>query len=241
MTQEKDVVARFWEQEACGERYGDRQEEVRYRLEPEILRTARFESGRGLNVLEVGVGMGADLVRWARSGAAVVGVDLTQRATTLSKARLNQERLQGIVLRADAERLPFADSQFDILWSWGVLHHTPEADRALIEATRMLKRGGRFAVMVYHRRSWLALAAWTRWGLLRGRPSMTLTDAVAHVESAGTRAYTRQEIRSLLAPYLDELAVTPVLTHWDRRVAPGLAKLTGDRFGWFLVIEGRKR
>lgn len=237
----KQAVADFWEQEACGERYGDQQDATRYRLEPEILRVAEFDTAAGKDVLEIGTGMGADLVRWARAGARVTGVDLTARAVSLSRDRLSSAGLGGTVMQADAENLPFTDGAFDVVWSWGVLHHTPDADRALLEAARVLRPGGRYAVMVYHRRSWLAAAAWARWGLLRGRPKTTLCEAVAHVESPGTRAYTSREAAALLEPHLDRLRVRPVLTHWDRRVAPGLAQLTGDRLGWFLVIEGLKR
>jgi ubiquinone/menaquinone biosynthesis C-methylase UbiE len=241
MDPDKDTVAKFWEDEACGERYGDDQDRVRYELEPEILRVANFASARGKRVLEIGVGMGADCVRWAREGADVVGIDLTERAVSLTKQRLTDEGLPGEVRVADAEELPFKDGSFDVVWSWGVLHHTPRADDALVEATRVLKPGGRYAVMVYHRRSWLALAAWARFCLLKGRPFQSLTQAVAHVESPGTRAYTVGELAQLLSPHLDQLSVRPALTHWDKRVAPGVAALTGDRFGWFLIIEGSRR
>lgn len=234
----KGAVAAFWEQQACGERYGSKQEEIRYRLEPEILATADFASGSGKAVLEIGVGMGADAVRWARAGAVFTGVDLTQRAVRLTRQRLADEGLTGDVRQADAEALPFAAGSFDVLWSWGVLHHTPDSDGAIVEAARVLKPGGRYAVMVYHRRSWVALAAWARFGLLRGHPSMSFSDAVAHVESPGTKAYTPAELTALLSPHLDRLQVRAILTHWDRRVAPGAARLTGDRFGWFLVVEG---
>jgi len=236
----KHQVAAFWEREACGERYGAEQDAVRYQLEPEILKVADFPSGFGRRILEIGVGMGADLTRWARAGADVTGIDLTERAVMLTRQRLANEHLTGQVRRADAERLPFTDNSFDIVWSWGVLHHTPDADGALLEATRVLRPGGRYAVMVYHRYSWVALAAWARWGLFRGRPHMSLREAVARIESPGTRAYTPREIHDLLGGHLTELRVRAVATHWDRRVAPGLALLTGNRFGWFLIIEGRK-
>lgn len=237
----KRSVAEFWETEACGERYGSAQEQIRYQLEPEIERFADFPSGRGRDVLEVGVGMGADLVRWARAGARMTGVDLTERAVAITADRLRAEGLRAGLGVADAEDLPFADASFDIVWSWGVLHHTPRSERALREAARVLRPGGRYAVMVYHRHSWLAAAAWVRFGLLRFRPAMTLGRAVAHIESTGTRAYTRPELARCLGDLLTELRITPVLTHWDRRVAPGIARLTGDRAGWFLLVEGVRR
>jgi hypothetical protein len=90
--------------------------------------------------------------------------------------------------------------------------------------------------MLYHRHSWLALAAWARHGLLRGRPWMTLRDAVEQVESPGTKAFTPSEVRSMLEG-VEELTVRPHLTHWDRKWFPGIARMTGHRFGWFLLVE----
>lgn len=236
----KDDVKAFWEQEACGERYGDDQDRVRYELEPEILRFAEFESAGGKRVLEIGVGMGADFLRWANAGALATGVDLTERAVTLTKQRLAEAGFEADVRVADAEALPFADGQFDIVYSWGVLHHTPHPARAVAEAQRVLAPGGRLKLMLYHRHSWVALAAWARFGLLQRRPMMTLREAVAHIESPGTQAFTAREVEGMLTPSTD-LSLRTVLTRWDRRCLPVLARLTGNRFGWFMLIDHRKR
>ena len=96
MEPDKRAVAQFWEREACGERYGDDQDRIRYELEPEIHRVAHFASARGQRVLEIGVGMGADCVRWARAGANVVGIDLTERAVSINK--LNEKFSQNNIL-----------------------------------------------------------------------------------------------------------------------------------------------
>lgn len=93
-------------------------------------------------------------------------------------------------------------------------------------------------MMLYHRRSWVALAAWARYGLLRGRPYTKLGAAVGHVESPGTRAFVGREVRHLLDGQFARLQVRPVLSHWDRKVAPGLAHAVGDRAGWFLLVDG---
>lgn len=235
----KAAVRDFWEAEACGERYGTDQDRVRYELEPEIIGFADFGAAAGLRVLEIGIGMGADLVRWARAGATVTGVDLTERAVSITTARLAEEGLDADLRVADAESLPFADGAFDLVYSWGVLHHTPDPARALREAQRVLAPGGRLKVMLYHRHSWVALAAWGRFCLVRGRPWAGLKEAVARIESPGTQAFTRAEVRRLLAG-MTGLEVRTALTHWDRRWAPGVSGLTGDRFGWFLMAEGTK-
>ena len=233
---EKEDVKGFWEQEACGERYGVEQDRLRYELEPEILRFADFESAAGKRVLEIGIGMGADFLRWVRAGAIATGVDLTERAVNLTRQRLADERLEGVVRVADAEDLPFADAEFDIVYSWGVLHHTPNPPKALAEVQRVLAPGGQVKLMLYHRHSWVALAAWARFALLRGKPFQSLGDAVSNIESPGTTAFTAAEVRNLLKRL--RVRVTPKLTVWDRRCAPMAAPLFGNRFGWFLLIEG---
>jgi SAM-dependent methyltransferase len=232
-------VKLFWEAEACGERYGAEQDDRRYSLEPEILQFADFSSAAGKRVLEVGVGMGSDFVRWLRSGAQASGVDLTRRAVAIAQDRITKEGLAGDIREADAETLPFNDDEFDIVYSWGVLHHTPNTQQAVGEARRVLAPGGQLKLMLYHRHSWVALAAWVRFGLLRGKPTIGLRRAVAQIESPGTKAFSRREVAEMLAG-MEDVVVRPRLSHWDRRLVPGLARLLGDRFGWFLLIEARQ-
>ena len=235
----KDDVKAFWESEACGERYGAEQDRLRYELEPEILDFADFESAVGLRVLEIGVGMGADFLRWVRAGATATGVDLTERAVALTCQRLVDEGLTADVRVADAESLPFADGQFDVVYSWGVLHHTPDPARALAEAQRVLAPGGTLKVMLYHRRSWVALAAWARFCLARRQPLRNLREAVAQIESPGTQAFTRAEAAAMV-PTLTDVSIMAKLTRWDRKWAPVVASVTGDHFGWFLLVRGNK-
>jgi hypothetical protein len=68
---------------------------------------------------------------------------------------------------------------------------------------------------------------------------MSVRKALTYLESPGTKAFTVNEVWAML-PGLTGLRVRPVLTHWDRRLAPGIARLAGNRFGWFLLIEGTK-
>lgn len=212
---------------------------MRYELEPEILSFADFDGAQGKRVLEIGVGMGADFVRWSRAGAFPTGVDLTERAAELTHRRVQAESRDGAVLVGDAERLPFADASFDWVYSWGVLHHTPNTSAAVKEAIRVLRPGGTFKLMMYHRHSWLALAAWVRFGLVKGKPFTSLRKAVSQIESPGTQAFTKQEVRKMLQG-LDDILIESTLTHWDRRWGRSLTKLTGHRFGWFLLMQGKR-
>jgi len=204
----KRAVGEFWEQGSCGEVYAQGESErerfeaqarARYEMEPFIFPFARFATGAGKDVLEIGVGMGADHVEWAKAGPrSLTGVDLTRRAVEHTRARLALYGLSSTVRTADAERLPFPDASFDIVYSWGVLHHTPDTAQAVREVWRVLRPGGTARVMVYNRHALVGYMLWVRYALLRGRPGTSLARVYAErLESPGTKAYTADEARRL--------------------------------------------
>ena len=248
--EQKQRVKTYWEREACGEihadapegepEFYDQVERRRDELEPHIASFANFAGARGLRLLEIGVGLGTDFTRFVRAGADATGVDLTERAIGLVRRRLELEGLRAELLVADAEALPFEDGAFDRVYSWGVLHHTPQTEKAVAEAIRVLRPGGELCVMLYARHSWVGYGFWVRYALLAGRPWRSIADVLAHrMESEGTKAYTRRELERMFAT-LDELRIDQVSTVYDRQIAGPLARLTGDRLGWHLVIRGRK-
>jgi ubiquinone/menaquinone biosynthesis C-methylase UbiE len=107
-----------------------------------------------LRVLEIGCGLGTDGAQFARAGADYTGVDLTEAAVEQSRRRFELAGLPGEFRVADAEHLDFADESFDLVYSHGVLHHTPDTAGAIREVHRVLKPGGRAIVMLYHRDSY---------------------------------------------------------------------------------------
>jgi ubiquinone/menaquinone biosynthesis C-methylase UbiE len=202
---EKLAVQEFWNRQSCGEVYAagdtltkqlDAQEHARYALEPYIFDFARFADGRGRDVLEIGVGMGADHLQWAKSSPrSLTGIDLTSRAIGYTRARLDAYALSSTLECADAEHLPFADNSFDIVYSWGVLHHSPDTPRAVDEVYRVLRPGGVARVMIYHYWSITGYLLWLRYGMFRGR---SLTHVYAkYLESPGTKAYTIAEAENM--------------------------------------------
>jgi ubiquinone/menaquinone biosynthesis C-methylase UbiE len=247
---QKERVRDFWEQEPCGTEHAAAPEgsseffaeveRVRDELDPHIARFADFEGARGKLLLEIGVGAGTDFVRFARAGAVATGVDLTAHAVELVRRRLELEGLTAEVRTADAENLPFEDDTFDRVYSWGVLHHTPDTARSVREAIRVLRPGGEICVMLYARHSWISYGIWVRHALLAGRPWRSLSDVLAaHMESEGTKGFTKRELRSMFTG-IEGLTIDKVLTTYDRQMAGPLARLTGDRLGWNFVVRGRK-
>jgi SAM-dependent methyltransferase len=268
MTAAKTAVRAFWEDAACGERlYLDAaaldafaaQARARYELEPYIADFAEFERWRGKRVLEIGVGLGADHERFARAGAELWGIDLTERAVALTEARFRQLGLRSHLQVGDAENLPFADGFFDLVYSWGVIHHTPDTAQAAREILRVLKPGGAFRVMIYHKHSIVGWMLWARYGLGRLRPWTSLDAIYArYLESPGTKAFSRAEARALF-PGAADLEIRTELSEGDlltggagqRHQGPLLSlaqrlwprKMIRACFpgqGLFLLIQGRK-
>ena len=160
----KERVRAFWQVHPCGTKFSDaevgtreffeRVEQHRYKKEWHIPQAAEFAGTKGLRVLEIGCGMGTDGAQFAKAGADYTGVDLTEAAIELARKRFELSGLRGEFRVADAEQLDFPDESFDLVYSHGVLHHTPDTDKAVREIHRVLKPGGRAIVMLYHRGSY---------------------------------------------------------------------------------------
>ncbi len=265
---DKTAVRDFWDQAACGERLylqdvnADAfrvQAQLRYELEPFILSFARFDEARGKRVLEIGVGLGADHQRFAEAGASLSGVDLTPRAIEMTRKRLALLGLKSDLQVGDAERLDYPDGTFDLVYSWGVIHHSPDTPGAIREILRVLKPGGVARVMIYHSPSLVGLMLWLRYGLAAGRPGTPMREIYAnHLESPGTKAYSVAEARALFSDF-SHATVTVQLTHGDllssgagqrhggaalslaRAVWPRwFFRLFGRRLGLFMLIEASK-
>lgn len=269
----KQSVLEHWERETCGTRYGESAErkkwleeiaQARYSLEPHIQTFADFQGGKGKKVLEIGVGAGVDFLNWIKNGAEATGVDLTQAAVKLTRERLETHGVspdQYKLFVTDAENLPFSEHQFDIVYSWGVLHHTPDTERALRECFRILKPGGALKIMMYHLPSWTGWMMWAQSCLLRGKLYRSPRQAIFHrLESPGTKVYTNTQAKKLLEKigfqsiHLetklcagDLLKIQPSQKYQSRlyrmlwKFYPRwLVKTLGNRFGLELLIEAKK-
>ena len=156
----KERVRAFWQANPCGVKFADAApgtrhfyelvEAHRYTKEWHIPIAADFAAARGLKVLEVGCGLGTDGAEFAEAGAHYTGVDLTEAAVELARKRFELFNLPGTFQTGDAENLPFPDESFDLVYSHGVLHHTPDTAKAIGEVHRVLRPGGRAMVMLYH-------------------------------------------------------------------------------------------
>jgi ubiquinone/menaquinone biosynthesis C-methylase UbiE len=222
-------------------------ERYRYREQPWMHDTFGFERFAGAEVLEIGVGLGTDHVQFARAGATMTGIDLTPRCIELTRRRCRLEGVHSSLELMDAESLRFDDDAFDVVYSFGVLHHVASTERAFAEVRRVLRPGGLFLGGLYSRESifWARLLAW-RW-LTLGFAREPIEAMLARIEYGAedavprVRLFGREELRHLLfeagfervAINRRHLGLGRLTPHLPVAVERGLGRLGG----WYLVHE----
>ena len=160
-------VRKFWDERPCNIRhskaqigsktYFDEVEHRKYFVEPHIPKFAEFEIWKGKKVLEVGCGIGTDAINFVRSGAIYTGVELSKESLNLTKKRFSTYKLSGTLLEGNAEELDTIFSEtnkFDLIYSFGVLHHTPNIQKALTSISKLMNESSRLKIMVYAKNSW---------------------------------------------------------------------------------------
>jgi SAM-dependent methyltransferase len=167
-------------------------EEYRFDKLHYLPRVVDFSRYRGRRLLEVGCGIGTDLVRFARGGALVTGVDLSTTAIDLARKNFTLHDLRAEDLRvANGEALPFSDAAFDVVYGHGVVQYTADAPRLVRECHRVLKPGGEAIFMVYNRISWLNAL------------SKLMNVQLEHEDAPVLKKYSIAEFRHLLTPFSD--------------------------------------
>jgi SAM-dependent methyltransferase len=212
----------------------------------------------GKKVLEIGPGLGSDHAQFARAGAEMYALDLTARHLDLTRRRIEIEGLITRAVRADAEALPFSDDTFDVVYSFGVLHHTPGTQEAVDEIRRTLRRGGLAIISLYHKHSafyWICtilLRGVIRGGLWKQGYRRLLagierrspeSEAVPLVKVLSRRECRRlfarfaaTKIRSDQIDYDHFWPLIPPSTGRSRRLLEKVA----HRWGWYLTVFARK-
>jgi ubiquinone/menaquinone biosynthesis C-methylase UbiE len=268
LAKEKLRAREQWSSDPCGEIYGsglefgtreffDEVERHRYEeYAPWMRQVMGFDKFAGAHLIEVGCGMGTDLLQFARGGAMCTGVDLTPRSVEISRHHFRLYEMPGDFALSDAERLPFADDSFDVFYSNGVLHHTPDTGAAVREAHRILKPGGVAKVMLYHRNSW---AYWIelilkqgiyRRELFRGLTPADLMSKYVEYSSTGearplVKVYSRSETSSLFSMFRDVKVEVKQLTRPEvyfvgKFIPESVFGAMRRSIGWNLIVTAIK-
>jgi SAM-dependent methyltransferase len=235
--------------------YFDAIDRYRYRVySPWIRDLIDFNGFAGKRLLEIGCGTGTDLIQFARGGATVTGIDLTPRSIEIARRRFDVYGLVGDFAIGDAENLTFPDHSFDTVYSFGVLHHTPNTEAAVDEVHRVLRPGGCAIIMLYNRSS---LWYWARLvfmrGILRGElltnsTGDLLSKYVEYTETGGrplVKAYSRRNARNMFKRFSNVRVQVEQLNRsdlkWLGRIIPERSvRWLARNFGWNLIVTAVK-
>jgi len=262
-------VQRYWDARPCNIRhstkpigsqeYFDEVEGRKYFVEPHIPRFAEFDRWAGKRVLEVGCGIGTDSINFARAGADLTAVDLSPESLRIAEQRAE---VMGVADRitfrqANAEELTsVVEGPFDLVYSFGVVHHTPHPERALTEIRALAAPGGTLKLMVYNRRSWKVfwILAFEGRGRFWNADELIAKHSEAQTGCPITFTYTRREARELVErsgfavkdvwvdhvfPYRvrDYVDYRYVREPYFRWMPEPLFRAFERRFGWHLMID----
>ena len=267
LAEEKLRAREQWSQDPCGAEYDrehelgtreffERVEQHRYsEYAPWMPRLMGFQKYRDARLLEIGCGMGTDLLQFSRGGARCVGIDLTPRSIEITQHRFKLYGADGAFMISDGENLPFRSESFDVVYSNGVLHHTPDTEGAIREVHRVLRPGGVAKVMLYHRNSlnyWLEIVL--RRGVLggqflRGSSAEEIMSEVIEFSDHGAtplvKVYSRKQARELFSLFKDVVIEVEQLTRAELRffsplVSESMLDKLRRRIGWNVIITAVK-
>ncbi len=266
-----EQVRDYWNARPCNIRhsprpvgskeYFDEVEARKYFVEPHIPLFAEFPRWSGKRVLEIGCGLGTDTINFARAGARVTAVDLSEKSIDLARRRAE---LYGLADRitfcvADAEQLSEAvtPEPYDLVYSFGVIHHTPYPERVVEQIRRhFVGPESEIKLMVYHRNSWKVLwivlaegkgAFWNR-ELLVARNSeaqtgcpVTYTYTPAGVRSLLTGFQVKQLFVDHIFPYrIQDYVQYRYVMNWYFRILPRpVFRFLEHHYGWHLCVTAR--
>jgi ubiquinone/menaquinone biosynthesis C-methylase UbiE len=264
-----EAVRAYWDARPCNVRhspapvgtgqYFDEVEARKYLVEPHIPRFADFSRWADRRVLEVGCGIGTDTINFARAGARVTAVDLSSASLDLARRRAEvfglADRIEFRQGNAEELSATVPVQEYDLVYSFGVVHHSPHPDRALREMRRYLAADGTAKIMVYNRRSWKVAAIVVTEG--HGRfwdvPRLVARSSEAQSGCPVTYTYTKKSARALLhlsgfrVEHVDIEHIFPYrvrdyleyryVRQWQfRHMPPPLFSWLEHRFGWHLCL-----
>lgn len=261
----KDQVQDQWNEDACGSQYVEKAKEgtldwyleaERYRYDvygPWMPKVMEFDKHAGKKVIEIGGGMGTDLAQFAKHGAIVTDFDLSAGHLEHAKRSFALRGLKGEFVHGDGENVPFPDNTFDVVYSNGVIHHTPDTAGVVRHMFRILKPGGKAIIMVYAENSWhywreQVIGIGVQKGQLASRSMGWIMSGSVEMNSRGQRplvkVYTRERLRTLFTgagfEKISILKRQMVKEELPARLQWFPVWLAGRLAGWNLIIKAYK-
>jgi 2-polyprenyl-3-methyl-5-hydroxy-6-metoxy-1,4-benzoquinol methylase len=118
-----------------------------YKVRNTHLQLLELIPSAGWRILDAGCGPGTYGIMLAQEGNEVVGIEISLDAVHVANKRAEEKGVNFSAHVGDLEKLPFKDNSFDICFCGWVLHHFPDIDAAVAELVRVLKPGGKMALV----------------------------------------------------------------------------------------------
>ncbi|MFH1809342.1 MAG: class I SAM-dependent methyltransferase [Pseudomonadota bacterium] len=247
------VVREFWDRRPCNikhsrapigtREYFDQVEQRKYRVEPHIPGFADFERWRGRRVLEVGCGIGTDAINFARAGADYTGVELSTRTLEIARQRFACFGLSGHLLEGNAEELDkiLEGQTFDLVYSFGVIHHTPDPARVIAHVKNHMTHESEFRLMLYARDSWKRIMIDAGFDQPEAQSGCPIAQTYSHAEISELLGdFDIVDLRQAhIFPYVIEnyLQHEYVLQPWFRAMPKGMFEALEASLGWHTLIQ----
>ena len=161
-----ETVKEFWDSRPCNIRhskkeigsieYFDEVEQKKFYVEPHIQTFTNFPEWKDKHVLEIGCGIGTAAINFARHGAIYTGVELSEESLNLTKKRFEVYDQNGDFHLGNAEELSLflPAKKYDLIYSFGVIHHSPNPQQILLEAKKYMHDTSLLKIMIYAKNSW---------------------------------------------------------------------------------------
>jgi SAM-dependent methyltransferase len=253
-----DSVKSFWDSRPCNIKHSNKEigtkeffdevEKRKYFVEPHIPKFAQFEKWKGKKVLEIGCGIGTDATNFARSGAVYTGVELSSSSLELAKKRFEIYGLTGKFYEANAENLDLVldDQQYDLIYSFGVLHHTPDIKKSFKQIVNFASEKTEIKIMLYAKNSWKQKMI-----------DVGLDQPEAKFGCPIANSYDREELEVIFAqcglrleafqqdhifPYVveDYKNYNYTVQPWFKEMPEEMFRALETAFGWHALIQARK-